>query len=154
MYAPNLASTSIEDAVKYFNEQTSEPINPVNNLPHLIRRTPKFDGMKDSIIKFNIKVDNKADIVTSENLFNNLKFSHPPTNRAITILRSIFERPEIRITIYVRDEDKSPLLTTLPELFNRLHLERVNGNIFRHFYTQKLQTTNEPHNIDIGTALK
>lgn len=55
--------------------------------------------------------------------------------------------------VYFKDEDKASLLDKAKNTF-RLHHEIRHGNTFSHFYTQRLQTINIPHNIDTGTSLK
>lgn len=92
--------------------------------------------------------------MTFENLRNNLTFTDPATRRGIAALRHIFDHQNGTIIIYLRDDAQSDIKPTFAAMTTAMDEEKNNDNVFRHFYTENLQTNNKPHKIDMGDALK
>ena len=126
---------------------------PDHDIPFIIKNTPKFNEVKNRIIVFDFEIAGGGSMVT-EHLFNGLTFS-TPYQRGVSALRKIFKRSDkYNLTVFVLDEDRAQALAALRNTLGRFSIECKGGNVYRQFYTQKLQMNNAPHNIDTGTSLK
>jgi hypothetical protein len=128
--------------------------DPDTRPPYIVRHTPKFSEMRGLVRKFTVNFDNTKHTMVSHNLFNDFDLWDESTDRAVGALRAIFERDAVQFNVYIRDEYKNRLKDSAKNTFRLLRREIEEGNIFRHFYTQRLQKSDDPHNIDTGTSLK
>ena len=130
-------------------------IMPKANLPTIIQDDKKFEEIKSRIYKILIQCDNTTDIITSDFVMNNVVFEDRAVEHAVTVFRTLISQPiGFCIDAYLLDTTQGILASTFDELRDRFAHENSIGNIYRHFYTQNLQVSDVPHNIDSGTSLK
>ena len=123
------------------------------NVPMILRKNPKYDCLKPRIrvIDFNVSGGGPQ---TSSHVFHSYSFKDQ-YQRGLITFRALFGRSEdVKFSVFVLDNDWTPVLDRLENVMGRMADERKSGNIYRHFYTQKLQNTNDDHRIDTGGALK
>lgn len=151
LQAPNLVSMTSEFARHLFNSDGST-INPTSTLPRIIAKSPKFKDYKNNIILVNFQASGGQPI-TFQNLFNEIKFEAPYT-RGVDIFRKLFgQSGPIRFSLYVKDEVRSDFITALGNTIKSIRVENTVGNIYRRFYTEKLQTSRAPHHMDTGASI-
>ena len=136
----------------YDSEQKSNM--PEECLPYIVRRTPKLNSVKPLLLRVHVHYTNEKETLVTQNHFNNLVYEHQPTQRAVQTLRHMFSKKRLDFAVYIKDEVKAPFYYQWNDTVAALRKENQNGNIYRHFYTEKLQLTDSPHNIDTGSALK
>jgi hypothetical protein len=123
------------------------------SVPMIVRKDRKYDSLKPRIrvIDFNVSEGGPQ---TSSHVFHSYSFKDQ-YQRALIIFRALFGGTKaVKFTVFVLDLDGIPVLECLENVMDRMGNERQTGNIYRHFYTQKLQCTDEDHRIDTGDALK
>ena len=145
---------------------SEKPDSDLAMIPKIVTMTRYFNGVKNIsnpaknkepakneiyVMKLSI-VNNNGTSILSQNLLNNLKYLDTATDRGVTILRSICEQPAVDLSIYIRDT-KDSLMQNLKEVFEDMQRERETGAPIRHYFTQKLQLTDQHHNIDTGSSL-
>ncbi|KAK0105457.1 hypothetical protein ONS96_004844 [Cadophora gregata f. sp. sojae] len=151
MYAENLSDTTEACLRKLIADETGDPIMPLSNLPFIVSKTPKFTETVNSIYKLRLIFKNHTRVVTSENIFTDLMFPfHEPTNRALQILRKIFEQDATSFDIYIKDEERNRVSDVSTSTFERLRNELANPGTFQRFYTQNFQNNTEAHDINTG----
>ncbi|KAG4438341.1 hypothetical protein IFR05_006185 [Cadophora sp. M221] len=152
---PHVVGTTIRNLRKLISDETDQPIMLLGNLPFIVTKTPRFEEAKHEMYKQRLNIDNSRDTITSENLFTSLDFGgHDATNRSLLILCAIFEQVTTSFDLYVQDKDKCSIVGAATRTFARMRGKIDNGNPFRHFYSQRLQRSNEPHQIDTVSSLK
>ena len=152
MTADNINDMTQEQACKIFSVDGKSAV-PDHDIPFIVKKFPKFDEVKKTIILFDFEITGGGSMVT-EHLFNGLTFSSP-YQRGVSALREIFKKSgKYDLTVFAMDEDEAPALDVLNNTLTLFGVERESGNVYRRFYTQKLQMDNAPHKIDTGASLK
>jgi hypothetical protein len=166
LYAPNFENLRIDDLQSIYtldNDSSFIPISPEEEakIPFIVRTPQKlFEAqVKPNLRKLKFTF-NKAGIstitlgvMTQENLFTSLEVSnHTNTSRALRVLREIFKRPSGCFDLYIRDEP-APIKDSLKGVLKKFAEECQKGRIYRYIFKQKLQTTDEAHQIDLSDAI-
>lgn len=160
----NGASTIIDSSSKDWEDR-------INNAPYIARRTPGWylkspkptsgkplparipdkDFINEHIRILQIHWNKYSGLMT-ENLFISNDLPLQPASRAISVLQDIFSDNAGFIEIWVRQET-----ATLEHTWGRLNAswkqENTVGDVFRRFYSAKIQTSRRMGYIDAGSAI-
>ena len=115
-----------------------KPVLPGDGIPYIVRKTPKFDDVNPVLQCLRVHYTNIKETLLTENLFNELEFKRQPTQRVVRALRLILSKSALDVIFYIRDEPKAPLSHPWEATIVALRKEHHLGNIYQHFYTEKL----------------
>ncbi|KAL5349813.1 Tripartite DNA replication factor [Pseudogymnoascus australis] len=170
-----LYGDQVNGATSIIDKSDEDWVERITKAPYIARRTPgwfekavkRSDGKHDgkplpprqvnqewigkNILIFQLHWDTRGELM-SQNLFVTCDLPLQPASRAISALQNIFSNSAGFMEIWVRQE-KAAFEDSWATLQTSWKMENQQGDIFRRFYSSKIQTSRRMGYIDAGSAI-